>query len=491
MGNLSLEAFSTKELVKIALKNIDSNDAALAIAIIQQRGTIEEFETARKLAKSIGVKTRQLAIRILGQLNCSDRSMKNETVDILIHILTTAKENEVLADACVALGYRQDRNAIAYLHDFMHHPDPNVRYGVAFGVMGHEDNLAIETLVALSCDENLKVRDWATYGLSKKIKANTPPIRDALFANVYDDDLRVRGEALVGLARRNDLRVVEPLIEEISHKFPGYLALEAISILKDPSFYSALMALNERTSEFANIYYQEKLEKAIEACTNNRNINIENTVRLPKEAKTLPTDVQNDYHELFIPVTSLDELEKESASITEKEERHDNIEVFSIEDHKKVLHIPLASDDIKFQQPNKHTSNNAPNTEEQTNWKYFEQRDITAHGNGAKVPPEISASIKENNHNIVATNNKKIFCTRRDVATEPHHKDKEYRDSSSFCADKNKKLNNANENAGRKNGQGTGKITDLDSSWLKQPTYRCTIVKPFFIPTSPTKRPNA
>lgn len=485
MGNLSIEALPTKELVKIALKNIDSNDAALAISVMQQRGTIEEFETARKLSKSIGAKTRQLSIRILGQLEYSDRYLKDEILAILLeHLMVPNNKAEILADACVALGHIHDARSIPYLYNLSSHHDACVRYGIAFAMMGHEDPLAIEALIRLSADTALKVKDWATYGLSKKIDANTQEIRDALFANVYDEDLRVRGEALVGLARRNDLRVAEPLTEEISHEFPGYLALEAVAILKDPAFYTPLMELSERTAEFANIFYQEKLEIAVEACALNRLNDIPNMVHLPEQATELPPDVQDDYHEIFVSHTSgIADLYKdlEDANIIEiPADKTDDFKVPVIEfesepkENKDIIQFPNA---VKKEDGH----------EKRTSWRYYEQRDITSYSEQMKLPPEITETIKKENIESIPEKRKSAIRITNEDENKNKKDNARTRSSASFDTDKNKKLNNANENK----GQFATSAESSDSSWLKHPTYRCTIVKPFFIPTSPNRRPNA
>jgi hypothetical protein len=70
-----------------------------------------------------------------------------------------------------------------------------------------------------------------------------------LFARVTDPDDDTRGEALVGLAKRKDLRVLEPLTQELTSAEVGLLAIEAAELLADPRLASALLELQRSWAE--------------------------------------------------------------------------------------------------------------------------------------------------------------------------------------------------------------------------------------------------
>jgi len=87
--------------------------------------------------------------------------------------------------------------------------------GAAARVTGLDDDLAVETLIELSQDEEAHVRDWATLGLARQIERDTLELRDALLARLGDPDEDTRAEALAGLAERGDERAVDPLLAEL------------------------------------------------------------------------------------------------------------------------------------------------------------------------------------------------------------------------------------------------------------------------------------
>ena len=71
-------------------------------------------------------------------------------------------------------------------------------------------------LLELTNDPYEMVRDWATTSIGQTVSIDGPEIRDALLRRVNDADVFTRAEALHGLARRRDDRVVPYLVAEIS-----------------------------------------------------------------------------------------------------------------------------------------------------------------------------------------------------------------------------------------------------------------------------------
>jgi len=139
-----------------------------------------------------------------------------------------------------AFGHLSDPRGIPALHALRDHPDEDVRYAVVFGLLGQDDDLAVETLVELSRDSDADVRDWATFGLGTQIERDDAQIREALVGRLDDLDDDRRGEALRGLAARGDARAIPRLLIE----------LDSDAELDDPSMVEeALLAFAARTPD--------------------------------------------------------------------------------------------------------------------------------------------------------------------------------------------------------------------------------------------------
>lgn len=236
---------TNEELIRIALTHDDEDIVWDAIVILHIRGTQEIFETASKLCESDNPKERACGVDILAQLGTPEKPFRKETTDILLNLLNQEEDTNVLYCIGVALGHLDDPRAIEPLSRLKKHADSDVRYGVIFGLLGHEDELAIKTLIELSEDEETENRDWATFGIGSQIDADTPEVRNALLKRLADTDGETREEALCGLARRKDERVIEPLIKELSSDEVGMPAIEAAIEMADPRLYSALVKLKQ------------------------------------------------------------------------------------------------------------------------------------------------------------------------------------------------------------------------------------------------------
>ena len=118
-----------------------------------------------------------------------ERTFPKECLSVLIQMLQKEKDVEVLSAILIALGYLGGDEAIEPAARFRWHPDPRVRHGVVLALTGYEDQRAVETLIALSQDEDADVQDWATFGLGTQIDLDTTVIRQALKGRLNDVDV--------------------------------------------------------------------------------------------------------------------------------------------------------------------------------------------------------------------------------------------------------------------------------------------------------------
>jgi hypothetical protein len=223
------------------------------------RGEETIFTEASLLCRSPEIHKRRIGADILGQLGVPHRSFRERSVVTLLTMLEQEQDPAVLHAISIALSHRRDPRAIEPLIKLQHHPDWEVRFGVAAGLSGYEDEQAIAALLELTRDLHEHVRDWATFGLGTLISSDTEALRAALLARLDDEDEITRGEALLGLARRHDPRVVEPILqdlEQLAEMETDQLALEkaesiglileAAEIIADPRLSPFLLAARER-----------------------------------------------------------------------------------------------------------------------------------------------------------------------------------------------------------------------------------------------------
>ncbi|NDJ77711.1 MAG: hypothetical protein GYB65_15775 [Chloroflexi bacterium] len=256
---------STRELFDAALADPESDESGQVVAVLQSRATREVFGAAAALCASADHHERQIGVRILGGVGFCGPAFADESLAILIERLDDPVE-DVIAAACAALGHRREKRAIPHLLRFKGHPSENVRFSVAFALGGFDDDTALAALIDLSRDADEDVRDWATFGLGSMSEADTPELRAALVARLHEDSPEIRGEALIGLARRDDPRVIEPLMEALRDEFYGDWPVEAAEILGDPRFYSLLVGLRARVAGEVAERFVDGINRAIAAC---------------------------------------------------------------------------------------------------------------------------------------------------------------------------------------------------------------------------------
>jgi HEAT repeat protein len=258
-----------EELFQKVLSAEDDEVLWQSVHFLQLRGTREVFERAKTLCQSENPGERRLGVDVLAQFGLPERFLHGEIFALFAQMLKNETDADVLRAIGVAFSHREDRRAIKLLTRLKDHPDWRVRYGVVWGITGHEDELAVEALIELSTDHRVEVRDWATFGLGVQVDTDTEAVRQALFDRLEDEDEIVRGEALRGLAGRGDDRVVDALVEEMAtgHEDPWQIAdliLEAAAAIGDPRLHKPLLTYRRRLTgeDSADEYFEE----AIEAC---------------------------------------------------------------------------------------------------------------------------------------------------------------------------------------------------------------------------------
>lgn len=189
----------------------DSDEYWRLIRLLHRRPEREVCEKATAYCTAGAAVERRVGADVLAQLGSADarglRPFTPETVAVLRRLLSD-NSDDVIAAAVHALAHHHHA-AVGELRELAHHPSQLIREAVAHALTGHDDGEAIALLMELMTDVDDAVRDWATFAIGSQCDADGRDLRQALVDRLADSDEEIRGEAMVGLARRRDLAVVE------------------------------------------------------------------------------------------------------------------------------------------------------------------------------------------------------------------------------------------------------------------------------------------
>ncbi|GIF20879.1 hypothetical protein BJ973_001214 [Actinoplanes tereljensis] len=189
------------------------------ISHLHVHGGQEALEVAARWSDHPEPARRRLAADVVSQLGAAPGQVaaagpyREGSLALLLTMVREESHPDVLYSITTGFGHIGDERSLAPLVSLRAHPDAEVRYGVAFALLGRPEAAALDTLITLSADQDAQVRDWATFGLARQTDEDSPRLRDALADRLNDDDVDTRVEAIHGLATRGDERVVQPLLD--------------------------------------------------------------------------------------------------------------------------------------------------------------------------------------------------------------------------------------------------------------------------------------
>ncbi len=238
---------SISDLISEAKIEKDIKKRWTIIVDIQARANHETFKHCKKLCLSSSYKDRVLGIDILAQLGVYHRPFKEETVPIFIDLFKTEKSLTVLSALFIGCGHlvkTDDHRFIPYLLKFIEHKSRNLRFGVVFGIMGHEEHLAIKALIQLTEDIDDDVRNYATFALGSQVNSNNCQVIGALEKRLLDNNDEIVDEAILGLAlRKKFLKITKPILSILKNGEPKTLLLEAAGKVPNDEIYFELKNL--------------------------------------------------------------------------------------------------------------------------------------------------------------------------------------------------------------------------------------------------------
>ena len=224
------------------------------------------FDRAFELIKNNNDKEIIIGIDILAQLGFKPRFNQKEIVEICFSLLEKKQNPKVLESILFAISHNNEilkKDHILTLTKLKTHSYCIVRYGLVHALSGLEQKDAIETLIELSADRDLYIRDWATFSLGTQIETNDDSIIKVLWERMNDKSELVKFEAIAGLAKRHDKRIKDILIEELKNiDDNGSIILESIEEFNDAEFINLLenqIELNKKTQKVNEKWLKETL----------------------------------------------------------------------------------------------------------------------------------------------------------------------------------------------------------------------------------------
>jgi HEAT repeat protein len=206
-----------------------------AVHALRRLGTQEIFDKAAKWCESDNPLYRARGADVLAQLGRTIEHSHNNFPEESYGIITELAQREThqlpLNSAIAAMGHLGNSLAIPLIAKFHAHPDAETRFAVACALGSFpNDTLSVSILLKLMQDTDEDVRDWATFGLGVQGVCDSAAIRDALMERLSDCNSDVREEAMVGLALRQDQRVLAPVLSALQEPATK-LAVEAACFL--------------------------------------------------------------------------------------------------------------------------------------------------------------------------------------------------------------------------------------------------------------------
>jgi HEAT repeat protein len=220
------------------------------------------YDKARALCFSTNARAREVGVCILSQLGIPDRVFSEESAALFLQMLDIESNESVVEAICYGFGHLQSEEGEEALVKLSRHHNPDIRLGAAHGLTGQNSDTALRSLIDLSTDKNAEIRDWATFALGSMTDVDSEEVRNALFERLFDDSLDVKGEALSGLARRQDPRVSSLIADELACETVGFHPVEAAFYMPRGEYLPLLKKLCKNWTINSRL-----LNEAIEKCS--------------------------------------------------------------------------------------------------------------------------------------------------------------------------------------------------------------------------------
>ncbi|MHC5224680.1 HEAT repeat domain-containing protein [Ignatzschineria sp. LJL83] len=205
-----------------------------AASELQMKGGKEICNIAKLLCDDLFYQKREIGAFILGQIRGIEKKDLDDIFELLRGLSLTDKSALVRSSALCAMahryGYCEDSKWAEKLIEscsiLVQETSVFVRQSVAFALSLIKDIRTIYLLENLSKDSSNLVKNWAAFAINIH-KYDTAEIRESFVEMLNSQDREIQLEAITGLSRVKDQRVVAVLKQEL------LCALESDTVLDD------------------------------------------------------------------------------------------------------------------------------------------------------------------------------------------------------------------------------------------------------------------
>ncbi len=237
------------------------------IRILRSRPSKDLFDKCIELINSNDKKKKIIGIKILTQLGIPPRPFLKETIKIFFNLLKSEKNVDVLFSIFFGISHNNsdlNRNQINLICSFENTENILIKESLVAALGFIENEKAIDVLIKFSKNKANHIRSWATFYIGQ-VDFDNEYIREALWNRVNDKHQETRMEAIIGLAKRKDNRVLEIINQELTKDDFGSMLFEAILETENKDFIPILQKeLNEsKNIETINPDWVKGLEECI------------------------------------------------------------------------------------------------------------------------------------------------------------------------------------------------------------------------------------
>ncbi|MGV0921412.1 DUF5724 domain-containing protein [Empedobacter falsenii] len=225
------------------------------IRILRSRPSQDLFEKCVELINSNDQKKKIIGIDILAQLGKDKRPFRKETLKIYFELLNSETNENVLFSILSGISFNEkelNKKQINKICSFQNSNSDLIKQGIVNALGFIENEKAIDVLIKFSKDKANHIRSWATFYIGQ-VDFDNESIREALWNRINDKHQETRMEAIIGLAKRKDNRIIEVIKQEIIKDDFGSMLFEAILETENKDFIPILQQELEESKHIETI----------------------------------------------------------------------------------------------------------------------------------------------------------------------------------------------------------------------------------------------